>query len=213
MALSGSVSGLVKDLANPASTGALVDGAKTGSVPGCPSQSVSDYSVPELSSGGSATVSKAVSNGAVSGTFSCSFGTLSLVSETPACDSGYVPSGLSCVADVCGSTVPSNATSTAISQSVSGTWHFSAVPGQCTFACAANYSWDGISCKASCVVPASDTHSGQTYAVSPNGSLLDGASSSASATAAFGTSPSNGTLSATFAYSCSDGTLSKTVTP
>ncbi|MFZ3232172.1 MAG: hypothetical protein WA194_01295 [Patescibacteria group bacterium] len=162
-----------------------MDGAKTGSAPGCSAQVSNGYSVPALSSGQSANISKSVANGSVSGSFSCSFGSLSLVSETPVCDPGFVSSGLSCVADVCGSTVPANATSNAISQSVSGTWHYSAVAGQCTFACSSGFSWDGSSCKTSCLVPAAETYSGQTYAVSPNGTLLHGAASTASATASF----------------------------
>lgn len=164
----GSVAGLVRDAANGSSTGALVDGGKTGSAPGCAAAMVSGYSVGALSSGQSVQVSKTVANGSVTATASCSFGTLSVGGDSAVCDSGYVASGLTCIADVCGSVVPAHATSTATSQSVSGTWHYAATPAQCTFACAANYSWDAAtsSCKADCQLPVSTTHSGLPYALS-----------------------------------------------
>lgn len=174
---SGSVAGLLKDPSSASSTGALIDGAKTSvqssggggaQTSGCAAATVSGYSVPVLADGQSAHVSKSTTNGSVTATASCSFGVLSVGGDSAVCDSGYVASGLSCIADVCGSTVPAHATSTATSQSVSGTWHYSAIPGQCTFACSANYSWDSASssCKADCQLPISASHSGLPYALS-----------------------------------------------
>lgn len=214
LATSGSVGGLVKDVSNPSSTGALVDSATVGSTPGCAATTASGYSVPALPSGQSASVSKIIANGTVSATASCLFGTVSILSEAASCSGGYVPSsGPSCVADACGGTVPANASSTATSQSVGSNWQYSATPGQCTFACSAGFTWDGSTCRASCTVPVSDTYSGQTYSVTPNGALPHAGNLSTSASASFGASPANGTLFATFSYSCADGVLSKAVTP
>jgi hypothetical protein len=117
------------------------------------------------------------------------------------------------VADVCsgpspGTEIP-HASSTASSQAVSGTWHHSAAPGQCTFACDGTRSWDGSACRAACTVPNAETLSGQTYVPEAAGTaIVHGASLASSGAASFGSSPANGTLSAAFAYSCSDGTLS-----
>lgn len=53
-----------------------------------------------------------------------------------------------CVADVCGGTVPANATSNATGQTVSKNWAYNTTPGQCTFKCDNNYNWSGGACVA-----------------------------------------------------------------
>ncbi|MDP2091024.1 MAG: InlB B-repeat-containing protein [Candidatus Gracilibacteria bacterium] len=62
------------------------------------------------------------------------------------CDSSYVEQDGLCVQDICGNTVPSNASSTATSQSVSTNWLHNTTPGVCTFECNTNYTWNGSSC-------------------------------------------------------------------
>ncbi len=61
---------------------------------------------------------------------------------------GYVEQAWACVQDICGNTVPSNAHSTATSQSVSTNWLHNTTPWLCTFTCDTNYSWNGTSCTA-----------------------------------------------------------------
>jgi hypothetical protein len=65
-----------------------------------------------------------------------------------ACNSGYVEQSNMCVADVCGGTVPANATSNATGQTVSKNWAYNATSGQCTFKCDNNYNWSGGACVA-----------------------------------------------------------------
>ncbi|MDQ1344001.1 MAG: hypothetical protein QG650_721, partial [Patescibacteria group bacterium] len=131
--------------------------------------------------------------------------------------SGFVPaSGPSCVENVCGGSVPANASaSVGGTQAVGTDWHYAASAGTCTFACDADHSWDGSACRPDCTGPraglAYDYHGGYAgqYALSSVPALVHGASASFSGTAAFGASPANGELTATFAYSSSDGTLTK----
>lgn len=118
-------------------------------------------------------------------------------------------SGPYCAADACGSTVPDNAQSNALSQSQAAEWSFSETPGQCTFSCADGFSWDGASCRASCQLPVSVAEDGLQYGLSGlSGALAHGASTSLNGTHAFGTPPLNGTLSAVFTFACADGSLS-----
>ncbi|MDD2565775.1 MAG: InlB B-repeat-containing protein, partial [Candidatus Gracilibacteria bacterium] len=59
------------------------------------------------------------------------------------CNSGYVEQSNSCVADVCGGIVPTNGTSNATSQTVTKSWVYNLTPGQCSFKCDTNYTWNG----------------------------------------------------------------------
>ncbi|MDQ1344399.1 MAG: hypothetical protein QG650_1120 [Patescibacteria group bacterium] len=209
--------GLVKDVADPSSTGALIDGATVGSVPGCDADGdFSGYNVSAMESGESKPVSKTTANGRIDATAYCSFGALSVSSEAATCDDTYVPvAGPACAKNECGGTAPSGTAHTesnANDQTLGTDWHYSATAGTCTYACNSGYSWDGSSCKADCAGSASDVHLGVTYALSSVPALVHGASASFSGTAAFGASPANGELTAAFAYSCSDGTLAKTST-
>ncbi|EKE30023.1 MAG: hypothetical protein ACD_2C00057G0003 [uncultured bacterium (gcode 4)] len=64
------------------------------------------------------------------------------------CNSGYVEQSNLCVADVCGWTVPANWSSNATSQTVSKSWGYNLTPGQCTFKCDTNYTWNWTACVA-----------------------------------------------------------------
>ncbi|MDQ1344379.1 MAG: hypothetical protein QG650_1100 [Patescibacteria group bacterium] len=218
----GSTPGLILDTANPSGTGALIDGATVGSIPGCDAASVSGYDVSAMESGESKPVSKTITNGEVNATAYCSFGALSVSSEAAACASGFVPaSGPSCVENVCGGTAPSAGAHTetnASSQAVGTSWHYAASAGTCTYACVSGYSWDSgsSSCKADCTGLAYDYHGGFAgqYALSSIPALVHGASGNFSGTGSFGDSVSStdGELTATFAYTCTDGVLAKNST-
>ncbi|MDP2091015.1 MAG: FISUMP domain-containing protein [Candidatus Gracilibacteria bacterium] len=64
------------------------------------------------------------------------------------CSSGFVEQAGACVQDICGSTVPANAHSTATSQSNLQSWTHNTTPAVCTFVCDNNYTWNGSSCTA-----------------------------------------------------------------
>lgn len=60
------------------------------------------------------------------------------------CTSWYVEQTWACVQDICINSVPTNAHSTATSQSVAVAWiHNASTPWVCTFACDTNYTWNG----------------------------------------------------------------------
>ena len=88
---SDSLGGLIKDSAVESNTGALIDGLVTGLPPNCESAILQGYSVPDMSSGQSIQVTKAVANGSIMAMAKCSFGKLSIQNESPSCATGYVP--------------------------------------------------------------------------------------------------------------------------
>jgi hypothetical protein len=103
------------------------------------------------------------------------------------CNGGYANSSNTCVLDVCGGSVPANATSNASGQTYSKNWSYNTTAGQCTFVCNAHYTWNSGS--STCVAdtqtytcsakPANtDWNTVASYAQTWNGSAWNPASSS-----------------------------------
>lgn len=110
--VSGSVTGLVHDVASSSSTGALTDGGITGAAPGCSATTQSGYSIPDLTSGQSVSATKSIANGSWALPVSCSFGTRTYGTESVTCSGGYAWDGSACSTVVTGSCGTANGVST-----------------------------------------------------------------------------------------------------
>lgn len=139
----------------------------------CTGQNYSWYTYDALLHWGSQTKSKSVVivNGAGSKSMSATCNNWNLVYWTESlsitCNSGYVESAWSCIADLCQWTLPANAQLN-WTQSVAGTWDYSTSSWVCKFQCDANYSRDGTACNHNAVNWVCWTSHGQTFTTTPS---------------------------------------------